>query len=77
MKFTPLNELLNGAKPPWYYPLLKPYRVKALGLFTWAFWDCSYFVVPLTRRHRFDLLCPNHRKWWWPPICGFQIWEKK
>lgn len=63
-------------KPPWHYPLLRPYRVPSLNLFVWVFWDCSHVVVPFTKLHRFDILRPNHRKWWWPPICGFQIWGR-
>jgi hypothetical protein len=31
-------------------------------------WDCSVSEIRLT--DRIAILTPNHRQWWWPPVCG-------
>lgn len=73
-----MNEFLRSSAPSgWrrFLPFLpRMMWKKELRLFTFIMWDNSYFAYPLTQKHCIDLLCPNHRKWFQPPVCGFQLW---
>ena len=73
-----LNDLLSGIKCKWYYrwfPFLpRIWRNRELKLTIILLWDCSYCVRSIGKPNLFDVLTPNHRKFWQPPVCGFQVW---
>ena len=73
-----LTDWLVSLHPPWWrrwFPFLPIiYRNKAMGLTVVKLWDCSYTAVSIGKPHCFDLLLVNHRRWWQPPWCGFQVW---
>lgn len=73
-----LTELLANCRPPWWrrwFPFLPSIiRVPALRLTIVQLWDCSYTAIPIGKPHFVDALRVNHRRWWQPPWCGFQVW---
>lgn len=55
----------NPAKPYWSRIVSVDSNLRRVSL---VLWDCSVCEIQLTER--VALLVPNHRKWWWPPVCG-------
>jgi hypothetical protein len=77
-KPSELSHLLSGYRIAWwrrwvpFLPMI--YHMSGLRLTVIQFWDCSYTAISIGKPHCIDVLRVNHRRWWQPPWCGFQVW---
>lgn len=60
---------------PWWRRLL-PYviHVRELRYVSISIGTGTTCSKPITKRHMFDLLMTNQRRWWQFPVRGFAIW---
>jgi len=80
--YETLEAFMKTNPPVWYrrlFPWLPVcYRIKELRLFIFQWWDTTTVsqnaIRWITKKHCIDIFVPAYRKWYQPPIAGFQIW---
>lgn len=70
-----LIDIINNTKVIWWKKFLPFINWDSnLRLLEFIFTTKSYYVKPITKKHFFDVLILNNKKWWQIPICGFYFW---